>query len=160
LLAKVLSHYTSLVVKIAEQSEEMQPGTVYLAPPDLHLTVHQDRCLALTDGHRIRHVLSSANPLFSSAAEAFGSRVIAVVLTGGDRDATDGVQTVKTYGGIVMAQDKATSRMFAMPRSAIETGCVDHILPLDEIAPALVRLVTAIPDASAGPRPGPADVHE
>jgi two-component system chemotaxis response regulator CheB len=75
--------------------------------------------------------------------------VIAVVLTGGDRDATDGIQTVKTCGGIVIAQDEATSRMFAMPRSAIQTGCVDHVLPLAEIAPVLVRLVTATPDAGA-----------
>lgn len=98
LLARVLSRHTPLVVKTAEQSEEMQPGTVYLAPPDLHLTIGGDRRLVLTDGHRIRQVLSSANPLFSSAAAAFGSRVIAVVLTGSDRDATDGVQTVKIRG--------------------------------------------------------------
>jgi two-component system chemotaxis response regulator CheB len=142
LLAKVLSRHTPLLVKLAEHSEAMQPGIVYLAPADLHLTVGADRCLALIDGHKIRHVLSSANPLFSSAAKAFGSRVIAVVLTGMDRDGTDGVQTVKRCGGIVIAQDEATSQRFAMPHSAIETGCVDHILPLEEVAPTLVRLVT------------------
>ena len=151
LLAKVLSRHTPLMVKLAEQFEAIQPGTVYLAPPDLHLTVVEDQRLALTDGHRIRHVLSSANPLFASAAAVFGSRVIAVVLTGSDRDATDGVQTVKTWGGIVIAQDRATSTMFAMPRSAIETGCVDRVLPLEKIAPTLVRLVTATTDADAGP---------
>jgi len=151
LLARVLGRHTPLIVKTAEQSEAMHPGTVYLAPPDLHLTVGEDQRLALTDGHRIRHVMSSANPLFASAAAVFGSRVIAVVLTGSGRDATDGVQTVKTRGGIVIAQDRATSTMFAMPRSAIETGCVDRVLPLEEIAPTLVRLVTATTDADAGP---------
>jgi two-component system chemotaxis response regulator CheB len=159
LLAKVLSRHTSLMVKIAEHTEAMQPGTVYLAPPDLHFTVRGDQCLALTDGRKIRHVLSSANQLFASAAETFGGGMIAVVLTGWDRDATDGVQTVKTCEGIVIAQDEATSAHFAMPRSAIETGCVDRVLLLEEIAPALVSLVTAITAAGAGPRLGPADAR-
>lgn len=140
--ALVLSRHTPLAVKTAEQSELMRPGHVYLAPPDRHLTVRPDRTVDLTDGHRIRHLLSSANPLFSSAAEALGGRVIAVVLTGGDRDATDGVQAVRVSGGVVLAQDEATSAHFAMPRSAIETGCVDRVLPLASIAPALVGLVT------------------
>ena len=82
---------------------------------------------------------SSANPLFASAAQTFGDGVIAVVLTGGDRDATDGVQTVKRRGGIVIAQDEPSSVAFSMPRSAIETGCVDSILPLHDIAPELLR---------------------
>ena len=113
---------------------------MYLAPPDLHLTVHRDDTFGLSDGRKIRHVRSSANPLFESAAEAFGGRVVAVVLTGGDRDAPDGVQSVKTYGGTVIAQDEPTSVHFNMPRSAIETGCVDWVLPLEKIAPILVDL--------------------
>jgi two-component system chemotaxis response regulator CheB len=141
LLARVLARRTPLAVKTAGPSEAMQPGTVYLAPPDLHLTVHRDGSFGLSDGRKIRHVRSSANPLFESAAEAFGGRVIAVVLTGGDRDATDGVQSVKAHGGTVIAQDEATSQCFGMPRSAIETGCVDWVLPLDKIAPTLVDLV-------------------
>jgi two-component system chemotaxis response regulator CheB len=142
LLAAVLSRHTRLAVKIAKHAEAMHPGTVYLAPPHLHLTVREDLHLALTDGHKIRHVLSSANPLFASAAEACGGRVIAVVLTGYDRDATDGVQSVKAHGRMIIAQDEATSAHFDMPRSAIETGCVDWVLPLAQIAPTLVDLVT------------------
>jgi two-component system chemotaxis response regulator CheB len=142
LLARVLGRCTALAVKIAEPSEVMQPGTVYLAPPDLHLTVHRDGSFALSDGQKIRHVRSSANPLFESAAEAFGGRVIAVVLTGGDRDATDGVQSVKAHGGMVIAQDEATSEHFGMPHAAIETGCVDWVLPVEQIGPTLVKLMT------------------
>ena len=63
-----------------------------------------------------------------------------MVLTGYDRDATDGVQAVRLSGGTVIAQDQATSKMFGMPGSAIDTGCVDRILPLQEIGPALVAL--------------------
>lgn len=140
ILAKVLGLRAPLKVKQAEDREVLQPGTVYLAPPDLHMTVEADRSIRLTNGHKVRHVLSSANPLFESAAEALEGRVIAVVLTGFDRDGTDGVQAVKQHGGIVIAQDEATSQVFGMPHSAILTGVVDHVLPLDQIAGELARL--------------------
>jgi two-component system chemotaxis response regulator CheB len=140
LLARVLSRHSSLRVKTVEEGETMHPGTVYLAPPDMHINVAPGLRVSLLDGRRVRHVRSSANPLFESAAQALGGRVIAVVLTGYDRDATDGVQSVKGAGGIVFAQDEATSQVFDMPRAAIETGCVDRVLPLPEIGPALVAL--------------------
>jgi len=142
LLSRVLGRKTALTVKNAESGEPMRAGTVYLAPPDQHLVVKTDHQLGLTDGRKIRHLRSSANPLFSSAAEAFKDQVIAVVLTGGDADATDGIQDVKAAGGTVIAQDETTSEQFAMPRSAIATGCVAYVLPVDEIGPAILRLVS------------------
>jgi two-component system chemotaxis response regulator CheB len=140
LLARVLSRHTPLPVKVAEQGETLRAGTVYLAPPDLHFSVGAGLGVVLGDGRPIRHVRSSANPLFESAASALGPRLIAVVLTGYDRDATDGVQAVKQAGGTVIAQDEASSQVFDMPRSAIATGCVDRVLPLAEIGPALLAL--------------------
>jgi two-component system chemotaxis response regulator CheB len=142
LLARVLGRHTELTVKLAEEGEVLQPGKVYLAQPDLHLVVNDNRTLGLRNGHRIRHVLSSGNPLFESAAQALGERVIAIVLTGYDSDGTDGVQAVKNAGGTVIAQDEASSQAFNMPRSAIETGCVDRVLALGEIGPALVQLAS------------------
>jgi two-component system chemotaxis response regulator CheB len=140
LLARVLGRHTPLKVKTAEEDEIMMPGTVYLAPPHQHLIVRRDEKLALVDGRKVRHVRSSANPLFASAAQVYGEGVIAVVLTGGDRDATDGVQTVHHRGGIVIAQDEASSQIFGMPHSAIETGAVSSVLPLPQIARELERL--------------------
>jgi two-component system chemotaxis response regulator CheB len=140
LLARVLGRHTPLKVKTAEEGETMVPGTVYLAPPREHLIIRRDEALALVNGRKIRHVQSSANPLFASAAQVYGDGVIAVVLTGGDRDATDGVQTVRHRGGIVIAQDEATSQIFGMPHSAIASGAVNAILPLGDIAPELERL--------------------
>jgi RimJ/RimL family protein N-acetyltransferase len=92
LLAKLLGRHAPLAVTMAEESATMRPGTVYLAPPDSHLIVRDDGSLGLVDGRKLRHVRSSANPLFSSAAAALRGRVIAVVLTGGGCYATDGVQ--------------------------------------------------------------------
>ena len=74
-------------------------------------------------------------------AEVFQNRVIAVVLTGGDSDATDGVQAVSQAGGVVIAQDQGSAEQFAMPRSAIATGCVDYVLSLDELGPVLLQLL-------------------
>jgi two-component system chemotaxis response regulator CheB len=78
-------------------------------------------------------VLSCANPLFESARRNLGRRAIAVVLTGYGRDATDGVQAVKEGGGVVIAQDEESSRDFGMPGSAIETGAVDYVRPLEKL---------------------------
>lgn len=141
LLASILSRRTALPVVDAEAGESLRPGTVYLAKPDRHLTVDHHGRFAYLDGHRIRHVMSSANPLFTSAADVFGGGAIGVVLTGTDADGTDGVQAISEEGGVVIAQNRATSEYFGMPQSAIQTGVVDYVLPLPEIAPALVRLV-------------------
>ena len=143
MLAKVLGRATLLAVKTAEEGETMRPGTVYLAPSDHHLQVQSGGVFHLMDGRRIHHLQSSANPLFDSAAGVFDGHLIAVVLTGSAHDATEGVQSVKARGGLVIAQDEATSEAFGMPGSAIATGCVDRILPLQEIGPALCRLVEA-----------------
>ena len=83
----------------------------------------------------------SADLLFESVAASFKERAIAVVLTGTGSDGNMGVCAIKKMGGTVIAQDEQTSEFFGMPASAIRTGSVDHILPLDEIPPALVALV-------------------
>lgn len=141
-LAQVLARKSTLPVKTAEQGEPLRPGTVYLAPPRQHLVVRPNRTLHLMDGHKIKYVHSSANPLFESAAYSLDGRVIAVVLTGSGTDGTNGVQTVKGMGGVVLVQDPATTAYATMPRSAIETGAVDHVLPLERIPAELVKLVT------------------
>lgn len=140
-LPQILGRKTALRVKMVEEGERLQAGTVYLAPADKHLFIKKDRTVAFSDGLKIRHVLSSANPLFTSAAHVFKKGVIAVVLTGGDSDATDGVQSVKAAGGIVIAQDPLTCQAFGMPESAIATGSVHYILPLEEIGPKLRRMM-------------------
>lgn len=142
LLARVLSRHTTLRVKLAQDGELLEPGTVYLAVPQLHMVVNDNRTLGLRNGHKIRHTLSSGNPLFETAAAALGERLIAVVLTGYDSDGTDGVQAVKRAGGMVIAQDQASSVAFDMPRAAIATGCVDRVLALEDIGPALNQLVS------------------
>ena len=76
MLANVLARHAAIPVRMAKNGEVMQPGTVYLASPDFHMAVRSDRSLAFLDGRKIRHVRSSANPLFESAALSLGGRVV------------------------------------------------------------------------------------
>ena len=145
MLVRVLSRHTPLTVKLAQEGEKLRPATLYIAQPNLHLVMGADGSFGMRDGAKIRHTLSSGNPLFESAAATLGSRVIAVVLSGYGRDGTDGVQAIHRAGGIVLAQDGATSQAFGMPSSAIGTGCVDTVLPVERIAPALVALARRQP---------------
>ncbi len=142
LLSKILARSTTLPVKVAVAGEALEPGTIYVAPADRHLLIAEDATLALRDGHRIRYVFSSADPLFQSAAAVFGAGVIAVVLSGADADGADGARAIGAVGGVVIAQDAATSQVFEMPRAAIKTGSVDYVLPVDVIGAMLVALAT------------------
>ncbi len=143
LMAEILSRQTKLSVVQATEGEPLRPGTVFIAPPDRHLLVTPDRTLSLTRSELVHFVRPSADLLFESVAGTFRSRAIAVVLTGTGTDAAMGVQAVKKVGGTVVAQDEATSEFFGMPQAAIQTGCVDFVLPLGEIADALTTLVNS-----------------
>ena len=140
-MAEILARRVLLTVEQAQGGEAMRPGTVYLAPPDHHLLVDAQGFLSLTETTRVRYVRPSADLLFASAAESFGRRAIAVVLSGSGSDGTDGIRRIKAAGGVVIAQDETSSEFFGMPGSAIRTGLVDRALPLTAIAAALVELV-------------------
>jgi two-component system chemotaxis response regulator CheB len=142
LMADILTRHTVLPVKQAESGERLRPGTVYVAPPDHHLLVNLDGTLALTQSELVRFVRPSVNLLLESAAGNYRDRCIAVVLTGTGSDGAAGVEAVKEVGGTVIVEDAETAEFGGMPQAAIATGCVDFVLPLEEIGPAVVALVT------------------
>jgi two-component system chemotaxis response regulator CheB len=141
MLGELLSRWTRLRVRDAEERDVLAAGTVFIAPADRHMRITLERTVALTRGAPIHHVLSSADPLFISGALAYGPHFIAVVLTGGDGDGSDGIRHVRLRNGTVIAQDPDTASNDEMPRHAIATGVVDMIVPLAEIAGVLQRLV-------------------
>jgi two-component system chemotaxis response regulator CheB len=141
LMAKILSGRTKLSVKEAEEADRLESGTVYVAPPDKHLLVNYDGTLSLSNSEMVHFVRPSADLLFESVAGSYKDRAIAVVLTGSGSDGAMGVKAIKKMGGTVIAQDEATSEFFGMPGAAIQSGNVDFVLPLKEIASALVTLV-------------------
>jgi len=142
LIADILSRRTKLRVKQAQDGEAIEAGSVYIAPPDHHLLVNGDHTLSLTHTELVHFVRPSADLLFESVAASYRDRAIGVVLSGSGSDGAMGVQAIKKMGGTVLAQDKETAEFFGMPGAAAGTGCVDFALPLKEIAPALVALVT------------------
>jgi two-component system, chemotaxis family, protein-glutamate methylesterase/glutaminase len=152
ILGEILSRWTRLRVRDAEERQVLEAGSVYIAPADRHMEITLDRTIALVRGVPIHHVLSSADPLFASGALVYGSRFIAVVLTGGLADGSDGILQVRLRHGTVIAQDPASASNGEMPRSAIATGVVDLIVPLEAIAQALRQLVhgAAQPVATPG----------
>ena len=141
LMADILSRRTALTVKQASAGDQLRPGTVYIAPPNKHLLVNPDGTLFLSNLEKVNFSRPSADVLFESVATSFKERAIAVVLTGRGCDGARGVQAIRQMGGMVFAQDQVTSESFGMPSAAIDTGSVDLILPLNQIAPALMTLV-------------------
>jgi two-component system chemotaxis response regulator CheB len=141
LMAKILNTRTQLSVKEAAQGDQLTNGTVYIAPPDRHLLVSSDGTISLSNSEMVHFVRPSADLLFESVAGSYKDRAIAIVLTGSGTDGSMGVKAIKKMGGTVIAQDEATSEFFGMPSAAIHSGCVDFVLPLSDIAAALITLV-------------------
>jgi two-component system, chemotaxis family, protein-glutamate methylesterase/glutaminase len=142
LMADILSRKTSLHVKQAEEGDLITAGTVYIAPPNRHLLVNLDKTLTVTQTERIHFLRPSADLLFNSVAATYKDRAIAVVLTGTGKDGAQGIQAIHQMGGTVIVQNEQTSEFFGMPEAAIQTGAVDFILPLFQIADALIALVS------------------
>lgn len=142
-LPEILMRHTKLALERAVDGAKLVEGSIYVAPPDYHLIINHDGTLGLSDAPKAHYVRPSAEYTFKSLADSYRTKAIAVVLTGYDSDGQEGVRLVKELGGKVIAQDQATSKAFGMPKSAIETGCVDLILPLDEVADGIVNLVIA-----------------
>ena len=141
LMSEILGRRTSLQVKQAEEGDVLQPGWVYIAPPDHHLLVNRDGTLSLTQSELIHFVRPSAELLFESMAGSYGENSIAMVLSGSGSDGEMGVRAVKEKGGTVIAQSEESAEYSGMPLTAIRTRKVDFILALEEIAPALITLV-------------------
>jgi two-component system chemotaxis response regulator CheB len=141
LMADILNRHSRLPIKQAEDGDRVQPGSVFIAPPDRHLLVNADGRLSLSRAELVHFVRPSADLLFESVAASFKDRAIAVMLTGTGSDGATGVEAIKKMGGTVIAQDEGTSEFFGMPGAAIQTGVVDFVLPLNDIGPALTKLI-------------------
>ena len=139
-LAEIIGQYASIPVSYATQGEEVLLSHAYVAPPDRHLIVTGAGRLGLDAGVKVRHSRPAVDRLFTSAAEFYGSRVVGVVLTGGDGDGTNGLRAIKKAGGLAIVQDPADAVAPGMPMSALERGHPDYCLTLNEIGPMLIRL--------------------
>ena len=143
-LAEILDRTTLLAVRFATEGSVLKPGEVLVAPPERHLIVNPDATVTLSQAEPVHFARPSADLLFQSAARGYGSRVIAVVLSGTGRDGAEGARAVKEHGGTLIIQDETTSEFFGMPGAAIDATEPDlilhFVLPLEDIGPTLQYL--------------------
>ena len=139
LLPTILARESKLPVAHAVDGEEIAPGRIYIAPPDLHLLIERRR-LRLVRGPTENLHRPSIDALFRSAARWAGPRSIGVVLTGARDDGTVGMSAINQRGGITVVQDPHEALFPSMPMSVIREIKVDYSVPLSEIAPLLEKL--------------------
>jgi len=144
IIAEVIQRRTSLETKLASDGERIAPGTIHIAPPNHHLLVNANETLSLTSTELVHFVRPSADLLFESVAASYGSAALACVLTGSGSDGAMGVTAIKSRGGSVIVEDPESAEFKGMPEAAVSAGVADFILPLDEIAPVICRLVGAV----------------
>ena len=142
-LVNLLQEYSRLPLREAEDKEAIEAGTVYLAPPDYH-TLVEDRAFSLSVDAPVVFSRPSIDVLFETAADAYGPRLVGVVLTGANADGSAGLRRIKRFGGYAIAQDPSTAAGPAMPRAAIAAVDVDAILPIEQIAGRLVELMAGL----------------
>jgi two-component system chemotaxis response regulator CheB len=130
---------------VAEDAERALPGTVYIAPDDVHLGLTVAGRLQLSSAPPIQGFRPSANALFDSIARACGASCVAVILTGMGNDGVEGLRGVYAAGGRVIAQDEASSVVFGMPSAAITAGVTTLVLPLEVVAASLRGLLALRP---------------
>jgi two-component system, chemotaxis family, protein-glutamate methylesterase/glutaminase len=137
--AEVLGRHTQWQVKQASEGEVIVRGIVYIAPPNLHLTVKKKKvCLAQTPV--VHFVRPSVDRMFESVAAFYGPRCIGVVLSGSGSDGADGLRAVKAAGGFTIVEDPASAQFKPMPTAAVATTCADRVLPVEQIAALLGEL--------------------
>lgn len=130
-----------LPVRLAGAGEHLQPGVIYLAPDDTHIQLVERGVIGLSKAPPVSHVRPSATVLFESAARVYGAEAIGVLLTGMGDDGARGLKALRDCGAATIAQDEATSAVYGMPKAAVELGAADQVLPLPQIAAAVLALV-------------------
>jgi two-component system chemotaxis response regulator CheB len=147
IFAEHLARASGRSVREATHGEPVRAGQILVAPGGRHMRAvrhNGETHIALDDGPLINFCKPAVDPLFSSAAAAWGSATLALVLTGMGSDGTRGAAEIVAAGGGVIAQDEETSVVWGMPGSAANAGLCSAVLPLDQIAPKIVRLFAGV----------------
>jgi hypothetical protein len=139
-LAQILGNKCQLKVKQADEKEPIVGGVVYLAPPNYHLLIEEERTFSLTCEGHVNFARPAVEVLFETAIYAYRNKLIGIILTGANNDGSQGLKKIKQMGGYVIVQAPETAEVDAMPNAAIAATKVDKILPIRQIGPYLLQL--------------------
>ncbi|AWH85789.1 chemotaxis protein CheB [Flavobacterium album] len=132
-LEELIAVKTSIPVTEVEDKIPLLPGCIYIAPSDYHLLFENNGTLSLDISEKINYSRPSIDVAFESAADIYGPKLTAILLSGANADGTQGLIAVKNAGGTIVVQDPETAEMPFMPRNAIENMTPDHILNVEEM---------------------------
>ncbi len=153
-IASHIERVTGLPAHPARQGEEVAKGHIYISPGRLHLGVLRfgdTAVVALSDDPPENFCKPSVDVLFRSAAKSYAEQVIGIVLTGMGSDGLAGSRAIVAAGGMVIAQDAASSTVWGMPRSVINEGLAHAVLPVDAIGPTICSLLRSYPVREKSP---------
>jgi two-component system chemotaxis response regulator CheB len=128
-------------VRQADEKESIKGGVIYFAPPDYHLLIEKDGTFSLTHDLPVNYSRPSIDVLFETAADVFKTRLLGIILTGANHDGAEGIRAISRYGGTTIAQDPETAEYPEMPKAAIKTGCIQHIMKLEDISRFLLNSI-------------------
>jgi len=134
LLPDLLSGRTKLAVKEIDEKEEMQAGTVYIAPSDYHTLIEQDHTFSLDYSEKINYSRPAIDATFQTAAEVFKEKLFCLLLSGSNADGVNGLKSVKAWGGKALVQDPESAQVSYMPAQAAAQVKIDYILPIEDMA--------------------------
>ncbi|MBF0458141.1 MAG: chemotaxis protein CheB [Nitrospirae bacterium] len=140
-LINVLQKGTRLNVNYAQDKKRIQKGYLYIAPPDYHLLIEDDKTLSLSVDEPVNYSRPSIDVLFESASDAFREHVIGIILTGANRDGSMGLKRIKERGGTAIVENPQSAEYSEMPLAAIAETQSDYILDVDEIARKIYELL-------------------
>lgn len=142
--AKRLNQNCKIKVREAKDGDILKDGEVLIAPGNFHLELNNNNEIKLNKKPPFHGIRPSADITMNSASDTFDGNIIGVILSGMGKDGAIGVRKIKRKGGIIIAQDRETSVVHGMPKAALETGFVDHILPLSKITGKLMEIVNNV----------------
>ena len=139
-LEQLLNNECKIRVKQADEKEKIKAGVVYVAPPNYHLLIEDDGTFSMSIAGAVNYARPSVDVVFESAAEVYGKGLIGVILTGANKDGSQGLKKIKEAGGLAIVQTPETSEVSEMPGAAIAAVKPDYVLPLEKIGPLLRKL--------------------
>jgi two-component system chemotaxis response regulator CheB len=140
-LEEILSARTAIPVKEVEDKDPILPGTIYLAPPDYHLLIENEKVFSLDTSEKVHYSRPSIDITFESVAQVYGPRAIGVLLSGANTDGAAGLAKIKQAGGHTIVQDPTSAEVSYMPQQAIKLKAYKQVLHADEIAGVINEII-------------------